>query len=175
MDNGQWTMDNGQWTMQNGQWLTPVTRPIGVNLTSIPPRFHPLPNPFPIQGAGLPAPLPPCGLCWESPGRASRKGAKTQRSGQKMVFTNRVLVGEGAGGRGADVEIKRHPYAAIPPKLTPMTRSMVKHSGTVFFLCGLLKNIFNSVFHIRTRQIHSWYSWYSWLLSFVLKGRKEWL
>jgi hypothetical protein len=115
MDNGQWTMDNGQWTMQNGQWLTPVTRPIGVNLTSIPPRFHPLPNPFPIQGAGLPAPLPPCGLCWESPGRASRKGAKTQRSGQKMVFTNRVLVGEGAGGRGADVEIKRHPYAAIPP------------------------------------------------------------
>ena len=32
---------------------------IGVNVTGIPPRFHPLPNPSPIQGEGLPAPLPP--------------------------------------------------------------------------------------------------------------------
>ena len=32
--------------------------PICVNLTGIPTRFHPLPNPSPIQGEGLPSPLP---------------------------------------------------------------------------------------------------------------------
>ena len=42
---------------QAGDW---GLQTICVNVTGIPPRFHPLPNPSPIQGEGLPAPLPPC-------------------------------------------------------------------------------------------------------------------
>jgi hypothetical protein len=46
---------------------------IGANLTGIPPRFHPLPNPSPIQGEGLPAPLPPL---W---GKGQGEGGQTWR------------------------------------------------------------------------------------------------